>query len=220
MRRAASILVVLAAFGIAAVTLGFLVFTGIVMRDPTGRAMPLADAIVVLTGAEFRIAEGARLLEQQRGKRLLISGVHPSVTRADLKRITGLPPALLECCVDVDTKALDTIGNASETRGWVEQHGFSSLVLVTSNYHMPRSLAEFARVMPAVTIVPHAVVPKNFADEAWWLHPGTARILLSEYLKLLPAAVRLAAARTLGIWQSSSATAGAPLPPAVANARD
>lgn len=208
MRRTAKVLIGFAGVAVALAALGFFVFASIVMRDPDHTAAVGADAIVVLTGAEFRIAEGARLLQAKRGKRLLISGVHPRVTRADLMQITGLPTMELDCCVDVDTKALDTVGNAAETRGWIDRHGYTSLILVTSNYHMPRSLAEFSRVMPTVRIEPHAVVPKSFPEEAWWLHPGTARILLSEYLKFLPAAVRLATSRMLGTWQSSSLTAG------------
>ena len=208
MRRTAKVLIGVTGVAVALAALGFFVFAGVVMRDPDHTAAVSADAIVVLTGAEFRIAEGARLLQAKRGKRLLISGVHPRVTRADLMRITGLPTVELDCCVDVDTKALDTVGKATATWGWFDRHGYTSLILVTSNYHMPRSLAEFSRVMPNVRIEPHAVVPKSFPEEAWWLHPGTARILLSEYLKFLPAAVRLATSRALGAWQSSSLTAG------------
>lgn len=208
MRRTAKLMIGTAGVGLALATFGFFMFAGVVMRDPDATAAISADGIVVLTGAEFRIAEGARLLQAKRGKRLLISGVHPRVTRADLVRITGLPTADLDCCVDVDTKALDTVGNAAETQGWIDRHGYESLILVTSNYHMPRSLAEFSRVMPRVRIEPHVVVPKSFPEQAWWLHPGTARILLSEYLKYLPAAARLAASRALGAWRSSSLTAG------------
>lgn len=195
-----------AALVVAAVSLGFLVFAGYVARAPD-HADASADAIVVLTGAHFRIAEGARLLAAGRGKRLLISGVHPRVTQADIARITGLSAELLDCCVDIDIKALDTVGNAVETGSWADRHGFGSLILVTSNYHLPRSLAEFARVMPAVHIEPHAVVPRGFPAEAWWLHPQTARLLLSEYLKFLPAAARLATARALSFWQSSMTAA-------------
>lgn len=203
MRRTGRVLVTVSGAAIALVALGFFVFASVATRR-TGAETAHADAIVVLTGAELRIAEGARLLAANHGKRLFITGVHPKVTRADLKRITGLPDAVLECCVDVDTMALDTIGNARETRTWIEKLGYQSLILVTSNFHMPRSKAEFALAMPDVRIVPHAVTPRGFPDQAWWLNPGAARILLSEYLKFLPTAVRLAAMRVAGPWHSSS----------------
>lgn len=211
MTRTLRVAIGLLGCGLGAVALGFLVFAGYVMRTPV-RSADQADAIVVLTGADFRIAEGARLLEAKRARRLLISGVHPRVTSADIGRISGLSADLLECCVDMDTKALDTVGNAAETRAWLDRHGFESLLLVTSSYHMPRSLAEFARVMPHVRIEPHPVVPRNFPEEAWWLHPQIARLLLSEYLKFLPAAARLTASRALGSWQSSSLASAPPGP--------
>lgn len=203
MRKIARALVTLSAVAAALIVLGFFVFAGIATRR-TQLSEPSADAIVVLTGAEFRIAEGARLLQAGRGKRLLISGVHPHVTRGDLLRITHLPPEQLDCCVDVDTKALDTRGNARETRKWIDKQGYNSITLVTSNFHMPRSATEFALAMPGVRVVPHPVVPRGFPEEAWWLHTGTARLLLSEYLKFLPAALRLATERAIGPWHSSA----------------
>ena len=194
-----------AAFSIVA--LGFVMFAGYVMRTPV-RDDISADAIVVLTGAGLRISEAARLLEARRGKRLLISGVHPRVSNADIAKISGLDTQLLECCVDIDTKALDTVGNAAETRAWLDAHNFKSLILVTSNYHMPRSLAEFARVAPGVRIEPHPVIPRGFPIESWWLDPSTTRLLLSEYLKFLPAAVRFATSRAMGAWQSPTLATG------------
>ncbi|MGD9783191.1 MAG: YdcF family protein [Hyphomicrobiaceae bacterium] len=202
MKRIAKALVFLAGLSLAAGLFGFILFAGFALRDNPDVASR-SDGIVVLTGAEFRIAEAARLLESGRGRRLLISGVNPRVSRGDLLRITGLDAAKLDCCVDVGLKARDTVGNAEETRDWAALHGYDSLVLVTSSYHMPRSLTEFARVMPHVTVVPHAVVPRSFPEEAWWLHLGAARILLSEYLKFLPSAARLASTRLFGAFQAS-----------------
>ncbi|MCB1520343.1 MAG: YdcF family protein [Hyphomicrobiaceae bacterium] len=207
MRRTAKALVTLAGFGLALVAFGFIVFASFAMREHDTGAAP-ADGIVVLTGAEFRIAEAAKLLRDGRGQRLLISGVNPRVSRTDLLRITQLPPERLDCCVDVGLKALDTIGNASETRDWVARHGYSSLILVTSSYHMPRSLTEFARAMPNVTVVPHSVVPRSFPEDAWWLHARAARILLSEYLKFLPSAFRLATSRLFGEWAGNAVAVG------------
>lgn len=203
MRKLAKAFITLSAVAAALIVLGFFVFAGVATRR-TQIAEPSADAIVVLTGAEFRIAEGARLLQEGRGKRLLISGVHPHVTRGDLLRITHLAAEQLDCCVDADTKALDTRGNARETRKWIDKQRYDSIILVTSNFHMPRSVTEFALAMPGVRVIPHPVVPRGFQEDAWWLHASTARLLLSEYLKFLPAALRLATERTIGSWHSSA----------------
>ena len=60
-----------------------------------------------------------------------------------------------------------------------------------------RVLAELALVMPGVTLLPYAVTPKRFPETAWWLHVATTRVLLSEYLKYLPAVARLTAQRVI-----------------------
>jgi uncharacterized SAM-binding protein YcdF (DUF218 family) len=75
----------------------------------------------------------------------------------------------------------------------VARNRYRSSIVVTSNYHMPRALAELARVMPGVTLIPYAVVDNNVHLERWWTYPGTTRLLVSEYLKFLPALGRLAA---------------------------
>lgn len=144
-----------------------------------------ADGIVVLTGGEQRLNEGLRLLAGGRGRRLLISGVNKHTTRADIKRTTTSDPTLFECCVDIGYEALDTMGNADETRTWVDTWHFRRLLIVTSSYHMPRSLIELGRAIPNVTLVAYPIQSRNFHPDTWWRHLPSARILLSEYIKLL-----------------------------------
>lgn len=191
---------------LAAVVLafGFVLFATIVMRDPVAETEP-ADGIVVLTGGEARIQAGAKLLRDGRGKRLLISGVNRHTTRDDVLRISGLDSKMFVCCVDLGYEALDTVGNADESRTWAHSHGYTTLILVTSSYHMPRSLAELALAMPEVRVIPHTVTPRSFPETGWWLHVKTTRLLLSEYLKFLPAAARLATQRVMG-WRDGLIT--------------
>ena len=191
-------LVVMAALAAAALAFGFVIFATSVMRSPLG-GQPTADGIVVLTGGDSRIVEGARLLKEKRGKRLLISGVNRQTRREDVERLSGLDHGMFTCCVDLGYEALDTVGNADEARTWANANGYKSLIVVTSTYHMPRGLAELSLAMPGRTLIPHAVTPRSFPDGGWWLHVHTTRVLLSEYLKYLPAAARLTAQRWLGL---------------------
>src|SRR5690606_15928842 len=108
----------------------------------TPRDQPAADAIIVLTGGQSRLDAGIDLLKSGKGRRLLISGVNPAANRDDLRAATGGDRRLFSCCVDIDHAALDTIGNAEESAKWVEDHRYGSIILVTNNYHMPRSLLE------------------------------------------------------------------------------
>jgi uncharacterized SAM-binding protein YcdF (DUF218 family) len=146
-----------------------------------------ADAIVVLTGGEARIPEAIKLLAQGKGKRLLISGVNPITTRAELASLTPHSKELFRCCIDVDQVARDTIGNANETRSWVEKRRFKSLIVVTASYHMPRSLAELRRALPDVEFIPYPVKPRNLRMEEWWTHGATFQLMATEYAKFIPA---------------------------------
>lgn len=154
-----------------------------------------ADGIVVLTGTDQRIVEGARLLREGRAARMLVSGVNRRTSREDVHRISGLDDARFACCVDLGYEARDTAGNAEEARRWAQARGFRSLLVVTSNYHMPRSLLVFRIAMPGASFVPHPVPTKVMRPTPWWLHVTTTRVLLAEYLKFLPTAARLVATR-------------------------
>ena len=119
-------------------------------------AVPRTDAIVVVTGGSQRIGDAIGLLGAERGSRLLISGVNEKTGREELAKLNPASRGLLACCVDLDYRARNTIGNAIETRRWVREHDFRSLLVVTSNYHMPRTLAELGHAMPGLKLGPRA----------------------------------------------------------------
>ncbi|MGH6826726.1 YdcF family protein [Methyloceanibacter sp.] len=171
--------------------IGFFIFTDNLQRSqPEPRT---ADGIAVLTGGVARIDEAMKLLTQQKAKRLLITGVNRTTSTEELKQLASQGDQLFSCCVDIDKEARNTIDNATETSQWVARNHYNSVIVVTSNYHMPRALAELARVMPGVTLIPYSVVDNNVHLDRWWTYPGTTRLLISEYLKYLPALARLGA---------------------------
>jgi uncharacterized SAM-binding protein YcdF (DUF218 family) len=183
-----------------------------------------ADGIVVLTGGSSRISDAVELLASGYGKRLLISGVHPTNGVNDISRSVPESQPLLKCCVDLDRSAVNTRSNASETRRWVNERGFHSLIVVTSNYHMPRAIVELSHAMPDITLIPFAVVGDKWREEPWWTSGGTLRLLLSEYVKYLAAEVRVRLAY-LGlelapeIGESPTGSIAPPRRPATADAR-
>ena len=150
-----------------------------------------ADGIVVLTGGASRIADAIELLAAGHGKRLLISGVHRATSSAEIARINPRYQGLVSCCVDLDHSAINTTGNAIETRRWVKDRGFSSLIVVTSAYHMPRTMAELAKQLPDVALVPFPVVTEKLRNEPWWTSGPTAKLILSEYAKFVFAQLRM-----------------------------
>ena len=163
---------------------GFFVFVNSIERTERSPAAR-TDAIVALTGGAQRIGDAIDLLERGYGKRLLITGVNERTSREQIARLNPGQRRLFECCVDLDYRARNTIGNAIETRRWMQDNGFHSLIVVTSNYHMPRTLTELDHVLPGARKVPYPVVTGSVHLDDWWRDPGTAKLLAYEYAKLL-----------------------------------
>jgi len=180
----------LLAFGAAVLIVGFGVFVWylpsrqiVLDRD--------ADGIVVLTGGTSRVNDALELLAAHRGKRLLITGVNTGTTTADIAREIPNYKSLLTCCVDLDYSALNTLGNATQARLWATDHGFRSLIVVTSAYHMPRALAELEHQLPHAALIPFPVLSDRLRIEPWWSNGDTTKLVMSEYLKFLFAKVRM-----------------------------
>lgn len=174
-----------------AFAIGFLHFVESVSRFQQPDAAEPADAIVALTGGADRITDAMALLSEGRARRLLISGVNPSTSREALASLTPAPGFLFNCCVDLGHSALNTVGNAKETRDWVRGNGFRTLIVVTSSYHLPRSLNEIARELPEARLIPYAVVTDRMRVDDWWQDPGMARLLLAEFTKYLMSIARV-----------------------------
>ena len=172
--------------------IGFVVFANGIDRTQ-GEPQETADGIAVLTGGTSRIDRAMALLAAGKAQRVLITGVNRTTTVNELKQLASQGGQYFTCCVDIDKEARNTIDNATETREWVTLHRYRSVIVVTSNYHMPRALAELARVMPGVKLIPYSVIDNNVHLDRWWTFPGTTKLLLSEYLKYLPALGRLGA---------------------------
>ena len=191
---------------IVAFALGFLTFINAIdreQREPT----ETADGIAVLTGGKARIDEAMKLLSDRKAKRLLITGVHRDTSKEALKQLAAYGEELFACCVDLDKEAQNTIDNATETSQWVAKHRYRSIIVVTSNYHMPRALAELGRVMPSVGLVPYPVVVNPARLAHWRQDPSFAKVIVREYVKVLPAVGRLGATQLVSKVLTGTTTA-------------
>lgn len=148
------------------------------------------DAIIVLTGGTLRLEKAFELLSAKMADKLLISGVDKGVQMGEVLAAAGLTSAELNCCVTLGYMAEDTGSNAIESAVWIRTNKLSSIRLVTSSYHMPRSLLEFRATVPGVEIIPHPVFPEHVMVSEWWARPGTASLVIAEYNKYLLAATR------------------------------
>ncbi len=167
--------------------LGLVLFADrVVDSTPAVEPEQPADAVVVLTGAsDARLREGMRLLELRKGNRMLISGVNPEVKRGELLKLTEGSKRLYDCCVDLGFQAENTVGNAREIADWARAHDFYTLIVVTSDYHMPRALLEIKADLPEAKLVPYPVATPELDARGWWKSPKGARLILIEYDKYL-----------------------------------
>ncbi|HEX8445914.1 MAG TPA: YdcF family protein [Sphingomonas sp.] len=158
--------------GVLAWLLGFALFA--VMLPGPGPDQR-TDGIVVVTGGPGRIPRGLTLMQAGQARRMLISGVDRRVRPQDLIAEYHAPPRLIACCIDLGDESVDTRSNADETAAWVARHGYRSLRLVTTDWHMARARFELGRVLGRdVTILPDGVRSE----------PGLL-VLMTEYTKYL-----------------------------------
>lgn len=182
-RRLALAALLLVAAGLAG---GFALFLRAAL-DPPVPAAAETDGIVVLTGGSERVATGFRLLAENRGRRMLISGAHPEAGLAEIAAAAGIDPAPVAGRVTIGHAAASTRGNAAETAAWASAEGAGSLRIVTAGYHMPRAMLELRRAMPGRELVPHAVPSAGLrAPGALW-RPRVWALLLGEYGRYLVA---------------------------------
>lgn len=105
------------------------------------------DGIIVLTGGKGRIERGIALIADKKAKRMLVSGVDPSVRPAELAEVQNVPVGLITCCVDLGKQAVDTRSNGDEAAAWVRRNKFRTIRLVTTDWHMPRARFELRRAL-------------------------------------------------------------------------
>ena len=88
---------------------------------------------------------------------------------------------------------MDTIGNAEESAKWVTSHAYGKVIVVTNNYHMPRSLLELRRSVGSVELLPYPVVNTPLDNGGWMTRPEALRVIFTEYAKYVAALAR-------GLW--------------------
>ena len=172
-------------------TIGFVDF---LRRVPpvAGAAPEMAEAVVVFTGGGgARISAGMAVFGDGFGERLLISGVHADTSRARLSQLWTADGDKFDCCVDLGRKAQTTEGNAAEARDWAVANGYDSIILVTSEYHMPRALVFSRKTMPSTRIIPHPVASGLVDGAGRPTSVAALRTLVGEYFKYVAANIKI-----------------------------
>jgi len=169
---------------------GLYQFASIAAKEASLQSLPTADAIVVLTGEDSRIHSAIELLQAKNGKRLLISGVSNDVSDKAILKAYAPKTANAYCCIDLDRLALDTKGNAEHTANWAALHGYKRMIIVTSSYHMPRSLTHLRQTMPNIELIPAQVIPSDLQGKSTLSMMISPKVII-EYGKYLLTRTRL-----------------------------
>lgn len=167
---------------------GFAAFLAITLTMTPSSPDETTDAVVVFTGGENRIETGLQLFANGRAAHLFISGVHPDVSKRTIMRTWREEPSLPPCCLTLDHEARTTEQNARETRKWLVGSHFTSLRLVTANYHIFRAALELEHALPGIRIIKHPVKQPGLTMEKsrfWIVYFGEYNKTLYRHIRLL-----------------------------------
>lgn len=142
------------------------------------------EAIVVLTGGRNRIAEAIKVYNKGVSQKLFISGVEKNTSLEAISQRQAVTFPTEKNAVLLEKQSTNTIENAIQTQAWLKENDIKSIRLVTSNYHIPRSLQEFQHQNPNLKIVTHPVYSDYVAKE-WWKSIRSFCLIASEYNKFL-----------------------------------
>lgn len=161
---------------------GFILFNRAINTYQTDNRTK-TDAIIALTGGRNRISAAVKLLNEEMAPRLLISGVQKDIPRKDIEKLnavklTGKPE------IEIEDKSQNTVENAIEATDWIKRNNIRSIRLVTSNYHLPRSVQEFRALNKNLKIIIHPVYSEKVSAK-WWKNFGSFLLVASEYNKFL-----------------------------------
>lgn len=107
-----------------------------------------ADAVFVLTGGENRIAAGYRAWREGVGREFYILGAARGLRPEQL--LPGRPAlsAADAARIHVEGWSENTLENAISAKSVAASRGFRNVVLVTSDYHLPRAFLAVRKFLP------------------------------------------------------------------------
>lgn len=168
---------------------GFVLFVA-GLPKPLASPPAAADGVAVFTGGGgARISSGMAVFAGGAGQRMLISGVHPGTSAERLSDFWTGPRDRFDCCVDLGREALTTEGNANELRNWADAHHYKKIILVTSEYHMPRAMTVTRKRLPDVDLTAYPVASGYLDGKGRPASLGACGKLAGEYTKFLLARV-------------------------------
>lgn len=159
--------------------------------NPAPLAFPANTVIACLAGGKHRIEAAFELFADGVGEQLWIigAGKHSTVTtlaRAQAGDVFQKIPWDRFDKIQVENGSRNTIENAFAVKRLLDQNpGIKNLVLVTSPYHMRRSMLMIEHhIPPEIRVIPFTPISADFGREDWWHSWFGFSLTLAETVKL------------------------------------
>jgi uncharacterized SAM-binding protein YcdF (DUF218 family) len=149
-----------------------------------------ADVIIVLGGGPSEVvAQGISFYKSGYADKLLFTGgfraYENAPTEAQIMKRQALLSGVPEDVILLEEQSLTTEENAEYSLEIVRSEKFKSAIIVTSPYHTRRSSMLFHRFFKGIELT-ICSVPNNPRDGGkWWQNDHRAKLIVSEYLKLV-----------------------------------
>jgi uncharacterized SAM-binding protein YcdF (DUF218 family) len=162
------------------------------------QVVPSADAVVVFSGDTGRIRAGVRLVRETGAKYLLVTREQKKFVDGIVKEEGGLPNVTV--FID-DASALTTDGNARYVAPILKDLSVQDVALVTSWFHLPRSL-----FLLKLYLGPSSIRVHPYAFGAVSKDPWENPFLQAEFIKFWGSVLRVGL-HTVGIndWPKNAA---------------
>jgi uncharacterized SAM-binding protein YcdF (DUF218 family) len=141
-----------------------------------------ADVIIILGGDSERVPYGVKLYKSNYSDKIIVTG-----RGAELSKKVAIDSGIAPKDIILEDKSTNTYENAQFSRNIMLQNNFTSVIVVSSPYHMRRASWLFGRVFKNdnITLLYSPVDNSWFKIEKWWTDERSMQAVFDEYAKLI-----------------------------------
>jgi uncharacterized SAM-binding protein YcdF (DUF218 family) len=140
------------------------------------------DLIIVLSGADGRLDVAKRAIEEGFADKLLLTNSY-GFSQKDLSKIEN---NLAVNAIYKDYESTSTLASALYSKKMMDENGFASAMIVSSDYHMRRVKLNFERAFEGSGMnLTYVASNSNYQSGLWWTNKYSIGVTASEYIKIV-----------------------------------
>ncbi|WP_394218418.1 YdcF family protein [Halobacillus trueperi] len=152
---------------------------GFLIAEDTMESSKEYDAIIVLSGSEQRLDHGAELFDEGSASHMILTNSTESGTTPEEAIEKGIPQnAIFE-----EPSATSTYENATLSKDIMEEEGFESALVVTSDYHSRRTKMTFDDIYDNQIELDYSFA-SSFFNPSDGMTEHEKRMTFGEYVKM------------------------------------